>query len=326
MLLAFVFQDPKMLWLLVLVPACAVFFVFAAGRRREAVRVFSAAGGTGARRFLWRRDVQAVAVCLAVTALALSLARPGWNPMKEKVSRESRDVIFVLDVSRSMLARDLKPDRLTHAKATIAACASRLDENQRLGLVAFAGSSAIQCPLARDRRFFLSALENVGPDVVAQGGTRIGDALRKVSAKLLTPAMYGFQDVILVTDGGDQESDPAGGAEELNELGASLMIVGIGSEGTGARIPDSRSRNAGGYVLHEGQEVWTKLETEGLDETLNAIEPARGVFHKGSAAEAAEKYVQFTGFLEKRQVEVELAERYQEGFPWFVGAKQQKTT
>ena len=187
--------------------------------------------------------------------------------MQEQLSRETRDVVFVLDVSKSMLAQDRTPNRIENAKATILSCLDQLRSGQRVGLVVFAGTSSIKCPLTTDHRFFAGALEEVGPWSVTHGGTRIGDALLKTCEKILSDDMRGFQDVILITDGGNQEERYAEAITALNDLEASLIAIGLGSEQTGSRIPVQGDAGES-FMLHDGQEVWTKLETATLQELV----------------------------------------------------------
>ncbi|MFT7516195.1 MAG: Ca-activated chloride channel family protein, partial [Candidatus Omnitrophota bacterium] len=130
-------------WLLLLLALPVLLPVFLRGQRMgEKMRavLFRRARVT---RPIWPTTV---ALALGLLGLILALARPGWNPRQEPLVRETRDVVFVLDVSRSMLARDRVPNRLENAKATIISCLDELGEEQRVGLVAFAGTTSIKCP------------------------------------------------------------------------------------------------------------------------------------------------------------------------------------
>lgn len=120
--------------------------------------------------------------CLLLTVAAafiiFALARPAWNLKPEKVKAKGRDVVFLIDVSRSMLATDLVPNRLERSKLAVKDCLENI-KGDRVGIVAFAGNSVIKCPLTLDYGFFRMALDDLSPQSVSRGGTMLGDALRK---------------------------------------------------------------------------------------------------------------------------------------------------
>ncbi|MFT5126679.1 MAG: Ca-activated chloride channel family protein [Rhodothermales bacterium] len=314
-----VFQTPHLLWLLLWVPAFAVVLIIAARRRSRALSALYRDRGLP-RRATIGRHAQAVFICLAVACVALALARPGWNPKMEPLSREARDVIFLLDVSRSMLAEDRRPNRLENAKALIATCVDQLDPGQRVGLILFGGSASIRSPLTRDHLFLLDALAEASPDDVDHGGTRIGDALLKIGEKLLSENMQGFQDIILITDGGDQDSSPAVAIDKLNELGASVMVIGIGSGPPGVRIPQLTPGGEAGFVIHEGKEVWTHLRADLLKEMVASAHSGLFLEAGTRSLDLADVYSKFAAHLGTQEVMVEAVEQYDEGFPVFVGA------
>ena len=167
------------LWML---PLLGIAFLTAARRRRNAL---SRVAGPNAADALRRETpagsglLRAILLICAIALLIVALAGPAWNPIEEKVDRQGRDVVFVLDVSRSMLATDLRPSRLERAKADVAECIAAL-QGDRVALVAFAGNAAVQCPLTQDYGFFRMMLADLTPESVTRGGTNLGDALRLV--------------------------------------------------------------------------------------------------------------------------------------------------
>jgi Ca-activated chloride channel family protein len=176
------FQNIDALHWLWLLPVFVAFFLFAAARRRKALAAFIEAGLLHRIKISVspvRRRWKAILVLLALGAITFGMTRPGWNPKTKTVERRGRDVVFLLDVSKSMLAEDLAPSRLERAKLAIKDCVERL-EGDRVGLVVFAGTSSVKCPLTLDYGFFRLMLEDVTTDSIARGGTLIGDALRGV--------------------------------------------------------------------------------------------------------------------------------------------------
>ncbi len=306
------FQRETWLLLLLVLPALLPVFLYGLRMREKVLAVFYRRS-----REIRRVWPATLALGLGLLGLILALARPGWNPRQEPLVRETRDVVFVLDVSRSMLARDRVPNRLENAKATIISCLDELGEEQRVGLVVFAGTTSIKCPLTTDHHFFRKALEEVGSRSVSHGGTLIGDALLKTAEKLLTEEMRGFQDVILLTDGGDQAGTVDKAIAILNEKEASLIAIGMGNDQAGTRIPASKTE--AGYLLYEGREVWSRLETETLQEMVRKSKRGLLLSAGTRAIDLAEIYRQFSMHTEKKAVMVDVVERYEEGFPWMLG-------
>ena len=138
--------------------------------------------------------------------------------------KEGRDLVFILDVSNSMLAEDVIPNRLERSKIAISECIDTL-VNHRVGLVAFAGSATIKCPLTLDYDFFNTMLTKVGANSAAQGGTRIADAILKTCDKLFSDSRKGYKDIILISDGGDQGKTIDKAVEVLNEQNIKLILL-----------------------------------------------------------------------------------------------------
>jgi Ca-activated chloride channel family protein len=191
------------LHLLWVVPLLAGIYIYAWHKRKAGLKLFIEAGlldripvsVSYAKRF-WK----SVLVCLAAVFLIIGMARPAWNPKPETVERKGRDVVFLLDVSKSMLAEDLLPNRLERAKLAISDCIERL-EGDRIALVVFAGTAAVKCPLTLDYGFFRMMLKDISTDSIVRGGTLIGDALRKVMTDVFDDQIKEYKDIILITDG-----------------------------------------------------------------------------------------------------------------------------
>ena len=212
-------------------------------------------------------------MCISLTFISLALARPAWNPQAEGVNGQGRDIIFLLDVSRSMLAADARPNRLEVARHAILQTVNA-NKTDRYGLVAFAGAASILSPLTNDQAFFKSLLTSINTDSVPQGGTRIEDALFKVLDKMIAkssdaPAV----DLILISDGEDLGSKPQRALAKLNQLGVRLIVIGLGDSQFGARIPN---RDGQGWVFHQERELWSKLHTQSLRELSTAA--TQGMF------------------------------------------------
>lgn len=220
------------------------------------------------RRLSARPSAERIAVRLGLVGLALAagvgaLMRPQAPGNTETVStnQAAADIVFVLDVSRSMLAEDAAPNRLARAKVEIAQMVDRLDGN-RVGLVAFAGRAVPLCPLTPDRAFFNLVLSGVDTTSAGKGGTRIGDAVR--TAVKAFPSGVGAKVIVLITDGEDDASYPLDAAKQAQAAGVHIVAVGLGSE-TGSQITlTDPGTGAKTVMTHDGAPVVSKLDGKTL--------------------------------------------------------------
>lgn len=266
----------------------------------------------GSRR-AWPMAVRCVSAASACVLLAVGLARPQSDPEEMETERTGRSVIFLLDVSRSMLADDVAPNRLERAKLWIDDLVGELRGDQ-FALVAFAGSSTVISPLTSDRAFFRMALDEVSPDSVTRGGTNIGDAIRKTT-ELLVPPVRGndradgrvLHDIILITDGEDQESLPVEAAQAAAQRGVRVIGIGIGS--------------ADGTVIRSAREsdsVRTRLESATLREIADAT-PGGVYLEVGTGTvDLARLYRDLIASADQESLERASIVRYTERFGWFL--------
>ncbi len=311
----------EMLYLLWVIPLLVGVFVFAAKRRRRALEEFAD------RELLTHIEPEAVgprrrwkaALLLAGFAFAvMALARPAWNPTAREVERRGRDVVFVLDVSKSMLAEDLAPNRLERAKLAIVDTIERL-QGDRVAFVAFAGTAVIKCPLTLDYGFFRLALNDISPQSVTRGGTLIGDALRKTMDEVFDERQTEFRDVILITDGEDHESFPVEAAKQMGEQKIRLLAIGLGDEEQGRRIPITGPGGRKTFLQYDGQEVWTKLDGDTLRQMVNATPGGRYLNVSTGAIDLGDVYVKLIAGARKTELGSTEFERYEEKFQIFLG-------
>jgi Ca-activated chloride channel family protein len=311
------FFQHGMLLLLWALPAAGGLLLYAAMRRRRALERFAATGSGAAGADPGRRRAKGLLLLLGLAALVLGLARPAWNPTPRQVERRGREVVFVLDVSRSMLAEDLAPNRLERAKIAIRDCLERL-RGDRVGLIVFAGTAVTRCPLTVDYGFFRMMLDQVGPDSVSRGGTLIGDAIRKAVDGMLAEGDH--QDIILITDGEDHESFPVEAAREAGERGVRLLAIGLGDEGEGRRIPITDEHGRKRFLIHEGQEIRSRLDAATLRRMAAATPGGRYLNVATGTFDLGEIYSRLVASAEKKGLEERAVLRYEEKFQIFLGA------
>ena len=309
------FYNPNALLWLWLVPVAAGLFLYAAVKRREASKAF------GVGSVFVSRKREAFGSCAAVALVILALARPAWDLEEKKLQETGRDVIFLLDVSRSMLAEDMHPNRLENAKISILDCVEDLS-GDRVGLVLFAGSAEIRCPLTMDYAYFRMALRQASPENVAVGGTMMANAIEKVVHKLIDPDKAGMQDLILITDGEDmvEGNDEIEAVELLQEAQVRLIAIGLGDRAHGSRIAlEDETTGERSFMKHGDVEVWTKLHSETL-RRMAAAAPNSLYFDVGNGPfDLARIYRQVMENAERTSTDSRTMESYKEKFPLFLG-------
>ena len=307
-----------LLWLL---PALLVLYIYAFARKRQALAEFldvvltPRLVPTLSRVRQWCK-----ALCLigAAGCLVLALMQPQWGQEWQEVQRQGRDLMIVLDVSRSMLAEDIVPNRLARAKSDIKDLVQVLQKEagHRLGLVVFAGQASLQCPLTLDYGFFLQQLNQVGPHTVTRGGTLIGDAIRK-ALSAFGPLANNYRDIILITDGEDHDSFPLEAAKAAAAEQVSLYTIGVGDALSGTRVPVPGTTGQRTYVQYQGHEVLSRMQSDLLLEmarlTGGAYVPAGT-----RAIELDRIYTEKIAPKARRQTAMTKRERFIHRYQWFV--------
>lgn len=260
--------DPGALWLLLAVLAAAVLGGVALARRRA--DLLRAAGPLAARiapgAGVARPAARLGLTTLGLALLAVALARPQCGARTEVTRRAGVDVAIVLDASRSMQARDVRPDRLSRAKLEVGALLDQLG-GDRVALVVFAGEAFVQCPLTTDTAAARLFLRAVGPDAIPQQGTGLSSALR-AAEQVLDAAEKGAarsRAVLLVSDGEDHQGGAEDAAAALAAAGIRVHALAIGTP-AGAPIPvlDASGNVARHLADRGGEPVLTRLDEAGL--------------------------------------------------------------
>lgn len=315
------FLALPMLHFLWLLPLFAALILYGFTKRRQALARFienplfrSKALGNPVPNRSWKYFL----LLSAVIFLVVGLARPAWNEKEIKVKRQGRDVVFLLDVSRSMLAEDLAPNRLARAKIAIADAVEVL-QGDRVALVAFAGDAVIRCPLTLDYGFFRMMLDRIDTESVPRGGTLLGDAIRFVMKDVFDDQARQYKDIVLITDGGDHESFPIEAAKDAGEKGIRLIVVGLGDEKEGRRIPITGADGRKRFLTYKGEEVWSKLDGETLRRM--ALATAGGFYLPVAtgAIDLGRVYRDLIASAAKKELEEQKIERYEEKFQIFIG-------
>ncbi|HYD41322.1 MAG TPA: VWA domain-containing protein [Anaeromyxobacter sp.] len=291
---------PDRLRLLVAVALLAALGVFALARRRRALAL--AAGALAPRiaptAGVARPAARLVFSLLALALLAVALARPQCGARREQTRRLGVDLVVALDVSRSMRARDVGPDRLARARLELEELLAR-SGGDRVGLVVFGGTAEIACPLTTDLEAFRMFLRGAGPDSIPDPGTDVGGALQRAREVLESAERAGRSRVVLlVTDGESHAPGAARAAAELAEAGIRVFALGVGGR-EGAPIPETDAAGTvTGYKKDgRGATVRSRLDeatlaavaSRGNGEVFEVARPDRGIERLRAALDALAK-------------------------------------
>lgn len=317
----FRFAVPDLLWGLVAVPLLAAFLLLAAHRRRAATARFGdpdlveRLSQTVNRR---TRAAKGALLTLATAALVLALARPQFGTRVETVRREGQDIVVALDLSASMLAEDVTPNRLQRAKLAVSRMIDRLD-GDRIGLVAFAGQAFLQSPLTVDygaARLFLNAMDT---DLVPVQGTDLGAALSVALDAFVGGDDEGEHRILVVfTDGEDHEGAVETNLERARQQGVRIYTAGFGSD-EGVPIPDfdAQGRRRGFLRDEDGQIVTTRLQEAPL-RRLAEVTGGRYLRVTSRGGELMALADELTG-MEGREIEARQVTQFEEQYQVFLG-------
>ncbi len=255
----FRFEQPEYLYGLILIPILCLLFVFAQYRAKQRLKTYGEAHllqglivGSSVRRLGLKYGLQ----LLGLSAIFIMLARPQFGAYVDTDSRKGIEVMVALDISNSMLAEDINPNRLVRAKMLVSNLMEKMT-NDKIGLVVFAGEAFIQIPITGDYASAQMFLDNITTDLLSAQGTNVASAL-ETSALAFSKNKDVGKAVIVITDGEDHEKGAVQAAEKLKKEGLRTYVLGIGST-KGAPIPV----NAREYLKdNEGNTVLTALNVD----------------------------------------------------------------
>jgi Ca-activated chloride channel family protein len=258
----FRFANPDFLYLLLLLPVAVILWILNEARKKRALKRL---GNTEFVRKLMpefsgiRPNLKFFLQLVAVSLVIIILARPQFGSKLEEVKKQGIEVIIALDVSNSMLAEDIQPDRLTRAKQALTRLIDNLD-NDKIGLIVFAGDAYTQIPITSDyisAKMFLTA---INPEMVPKQGTAIGSAI-ELGMRSFSPGEGKSKAMIIITDGENHEDDPVAAAEEASKAGIVIHTIGIGSV-EGVPVPVTINGRRDYLKDPEGNTVITKLDED----------------------------------------------------------------
>ena len=312
----FRFANPNVLWLLLVVFALVVLFLVSRMGSHKALRRF---GDLRLLRPLMRGvsegklRVKFAIEMLALICLIIAAARPQFGSKLETVKKEGIEVMVCLDISNSMLAEDIQPNRLERAKRMLSRLVDNLD-NDQVGLIVFAGEAYTQLPITND---FVSAkmfLQSIDPRMVSLQGTAIGSAIN-LAVRSFTPNEASEKAIVLITDGENHEDDAQGAAANALAKGIHTHVIGIGST-QGALVPDDSGRPGSYRKDASGNPVTTRLD----EQMAQAIAAAgQGIYaHADNTNSAVQTLTESLSQLKTTELESHVFADYDDKFMPFL--------
>jgi Ca-activated chloride channel family protein len=311
-------EEPIYFYLLAIIPAMIVVFLLVLWWKKRTQRKFS---NTDLLKRLapnsstFKSVLKLMMLSLGIAFLVISLVNPKMGSKLKTVKREGVDVVFALDVSKSMLAEDIAPNRLEKAKQIISKIIDKLGSD-RVGIIIYAGNSYPLLPITTDHAAANMFLQNANPDMVSSQGTAINEALE------LAKTYYNNDDqtnrfLVIISDGEDHQEETKQVAQNLSNNGVKIYTVGVGTE-RGGPIPMRLNGAMIGYKKdRQGETVITKRNAAVLEEIA---EIANGSYIDGNVTENPVKSIsEIIANAEKSEFETKQFADYKDQFQWFLG-------
>lgn len=313
------FDNPELWWLGGAVPLASLLFLYGYERRRRALRRFASEELSpllAARVRPARQALKSGLVVMAILMLVAAILGPRWGIYMEKQKVYGVDVVVAVDVSRSMLARDVEPNRLDHA---LLAIRRQLTERavfqraHRLALLAFAGSTSLKLPLTTDHLAFRDKLANINIFSAPRGGTTIAKTIQAAVDLFAKSPQDATKIILLFTDGEDHEGDPIAEAKQAYDAhGIRVFCVAVGdpTRTAGAEVPEAPGSRK--PLLFDGQIVFSKLDVDGLRDIAEA---GHGEY---AAIRDLHVLVDAVSKMHRSALSTEERQRHRPRFQWFV--------
>lgn len=315
----FRFAHPDYLYWLAFVPVAVLLFIVMIYSKKKAVKKFSdsvlfkqlAAEVSNSKPVL-----KLILFMIAYSLIVVGLANPQIGTKLEEVKREGVDIIIALDVSNSMKAEDIKPSRLERSKQAISRLIDKL-ENDRIGIIVFAGEAYVQLPITTDFSAAKLFLSSIDCDMVPTQGTAIGAAI-DLATKSFVGQDNKHKALVIITDGENHEDDAVEAAKKANEEGVIIHTIGMGSP-EGAPIPVYKNGVQIDFMKdHDGNTVITKLDQIGLEKI--AAE-AKGQFIRASNSDdGLTTIMNEITKMDKKSFGTKMFTEYEDRFQYFIGA------
>lgn len=315
----YLLEEKIWFWLMLAIPAVLLLFFGLQLWKRRAQNKFAnreLLQKLTPQRSNFKPILKVILICLAIACMVIGLVNPKIGTKLETVKREGVDVVFAIDVSKSMLAEDIAPNRIEKAKQLVAQIINNLGSD-RVGIIAYAGSAFPQLPITTDYSSAKMFLNSMNTDMLSSQGTAIREAID------LAKTYYNDEEqtnrvLIIISDGEDHAGDAAEIAESADQEGIRIFTIGVGTE-KGGPIPLKRNGIIESYKKdQDGETVITRLDEETLHEIASE---ANGEYINGNNTQQVVDAIKDNlNKMDKKEFEAKQFADFKDQFQWFVGA------
>lgn len=311
-------EEKMWFWTLLIIPVVIVLFLVLQIWKRSAQKKFAdkaMMNRLSPDKSFFKSVLKIVVLCLAFACFTLALVNPKNGTKLETIKREGVDIVFAVDVSKSMLAEDIAPNRLEKSKQLVTQIINNL-ASDRVGIIAYAGKAFPQLPITTDYGSAKMFLNNMNTDMLSSQGTAINEAI-KLSKTYFDNQEQTNRVLIIISDGEDHSEEAVSIAKQANEEGIRIFTIGVGDL-KGGPIPIKKN----GVVLNykkdnQGETVITRLN----EETLQAIaNEGQGVYINGKNTDnVVDSIREILNNMDKTEFEAKQFADFKSQFQWFLG-------
>lgn len=309
--------NPEYLYALLVIPALIAFFWYYRIQRKKALALFGQKDilavlmpNVSASRPILKFTV----LMLALASIIVGIARPQFGSKLKTEKRKGIELIIALDVSNSMMAEDIQPNRLERSKRAIAQLVDKLSDD-KIGLIVFAGDAYVQLPITADYVSAKLFLNSINTNIVPTQGTAIGAAI-ELGMKSFNPQFEGSKAMIIITDGENHEDDAVGAATEAAKQGIAIYTIGMGLP-QGGPIPDFSNGMKTYRKDRQGNTIVTKLDEPMLQKIAEA---GKGAYIRANNAQVGlNNLFNEVNKMEKAELETQIYADYADQFQYFIG-------
>ncbi|HIC32066.1 MAG TPA: VWA domain-containing protein [Flavobacteriaceae bacterium] len=314
----FQLEEKIWFWTLLIIPVIVVFFLLLLLWKKQTQKKFAdkvLLKRLSPNQSVFKSVLKIIVLSLAFASLAIALVNPKIGTKLETVKREGVDIVFAIDVSKSMLAEDIKPNRLEKSKQLVSQIINNLGSD-RVGIIAYAGKAFPQLPITTDYSAAKLFLQNMNTDMLSSQGTAINEAI------LLAKTYYDDDEqtnrvLVIISDGEDHSEAAVQVAEQASQEGIKIFTIGVG-ETKGGPIPLKRNGIVTGYKKDsQGETVITRLDETTLK---NIAAQANGQYIQGRTTDKVVNQMKdILNKMDKTEFEAKQIADFKDQFQWFLG-------
>lgn len=312
-------DESKYLYFLLLLPILAAIFLWVEIWKRKKQKEFgnpNMVQKLSPEKSNFKPALKFLVILLGLSMLIFALVNPKIGTKVEKVKREGIDIVFAIDISKSMLAEDIAPNRLEKSKQIVSQIINSLGSD-RIGIIAYAGSAFPVLPITTDYNVAKMFLQSMNPGMVSSQGSSLEEAI-KLSESYFEGSPNTSKLMIMVTDGEDHSEGAKDAAEEAKKMGMKIITIGIGTT-AGGPIPNKKNGVIESFHRDKktGEVVVTKLRPEALETIAKA---AKGGYINGSNTKEVVDFIKKSlNNIQKTEFEATEMKNFQSQFQWFLG-------